>query len=166
MQSDTAEKSIRLDKKFISPFLHGVKKVCNDMAGVDPLAQEPKPIRTKFPVGDAANVMPMKTPEMSGQLCLSYTKGGLLELAQRLLGEELTEIDDVALDVGGEITNMVTGVAKAQLESIGYDFDMSRPEPFFGQSLTELELLGNPRIVVPYELSSGKIFVDLGFIPR
>ncbi len=108
----------------------------------------------------------MKSVELVGQLCVSFTKGALLDISQRLLGEELTELDEVALDVAGEVTNMVTGVAKAQLEIAGYDFDMCRPVSYASEALTQLELIGNPRIVVPYELPSGKIFVDLGFASR
>ncbi|MFL0800401.1 MAG: chemotaxis protein CheX [Agarilytica sp.] len=166
MQSKPVEKSARLDTKFISPFLYGVKKVCRDMAGIDLLAQSPKPVRTQIPIGDVASVMPMKTPELIGQLCISFTRNGLFELAESLLGEAINEINETALDVAGEVTNMVTGVAKSKLEAGGFDFDMARPVSYSTEAMTRLKLTGSPRIVVPFEISTGKIFVDLGFVPR
>ncbi len=166
MQPKQAEKAPRLDTRFISPFLYGVKKVCRDMAGIDLLAQSPKPVRTQLPIGDVASVMPMKTPELIGQLCISFTRHGLFEVAESLLGEAVSEINETALDVAGEITNMVTGVAKSKLEASGFDFDMARPVSYSTEEMTRLTLTGSPRIVVPFEISAGRIFVDLGFVPR
>ncbi len=166
MHSKPVEKTSRLDTKFISPFLYGVKKVCRDMAGIDLLAQPPKSVRTHIPIGDAASIMPMKTPELIGQLCISFTRHGLFEVAESLLGEAVSEINETALDVAGEITNMVTGVAKAKLEASGFDFDMARPVSYSTEEMTRLTLTGSPRIVVPFEISAGRIFVDLGFVPR
>ncbi|MFL0802644.1 MAG: chemotaxis protein CheX [Agarilytica sp.] len=165
MQTSTAEAAQCLDTKFITPFLHGVKQVCKDMVGIEPLAQSPKPYTKPLPIGDAASVMPMNSPILSGQLCISFTEDALLDVSQRLLGEVLNGIDEVALDVAGEITNMVTGVAKARLQEAGYDFDLQRPASYSSESFSDLKLVGSPRIVVPYELPKGKLFVDLGFIP-
>lgn len=166
MQPKKMEKTASLDTKFISPFMHGIKKVCRDMAGIDPLAQPPKPVRTCFPIGDVASVMPMKTPELIGQLCISFTQSGLSDVAKGLLGEELQEINEEALDIAGEITNMVTGVAKAKLEADGFDFDMARPVSYAAEEIARLNLKGSPRIVVPFEMENGKIFVDLGFVTK
>ncbi|MFL0808901.1 MAG: chemotaxis protein CheX [Agarilytica sp.] len=166
MQPNKNENTANLDTRFIRPFLHGAKKVCRDMAGIEPLAQTPKPILTCFPVGDVASVMPMKSPQLIGQLCISFTKLGISSLAKSLVGETVEDINELALDLAGEVTNMVTGVAKAKLEADGFDFDMARPVSYSTEEMTRLNLKGTPRIVVPYEIATGHMFIDLGFISR
>lgn len=165
MQIDTAKNSQQVDAEFIDPFLLGVKQVFNDMVGLDPVAQPLFSYAEANPMGDVASVMPLQCSALTGQLCISFKWPALLNVAEQLLGESLEDMDTMVLDVAGEITNIVTGVAKALLVEKGYDFALARPTTVVADNFSDLSLIGSPRIVVPFEIPSGKIFVDLGIVP-
>ena len=77
--------------------------------------------------------------------------------------EECTELDQMVLDTAGEITNIVTGQAKAKLMDNGYSFDMAQPSTYTEASYSDITLVGSRRIIVPFHIDAGNFFVDLGF---
>jgi len=154
----------KLDRRFISPFLHATKQVLSMMARVDPAAQSPRLSKSSVPLGDVAAVMPMSTSDIRGQLVVSFTKSSLLAISSNMLMDTFTELDTTVMDTAGEITNMITGAAKAKLVDSGYDFDMARPRSYSAQEFSSLELLGGSRVIVPYHTPDGNLFVDLGFV--
>ncbi len=163
MQKGSSDNTYHLDTEFISPFLVGVKKVFGDMVGLDPIPLQSSSYSEAVPYGDIASVMPMECATVKGQLCISFTSSALLNVTELLLRENLDEVNDIALDVAGEMTNIVTGVAKALLVERGFNFSLARPATFLADDYGQISLTGMPRTVVPYDIPSGKIFVDLGF---
>lgn len=163
MQTGIRDNTYHLDTEFISPFLVGVKQVFGDMVGLDPIPLQSSSYSESAPRGDIASIMPMESDTLRGQLCISFTTSALLNVTELLLREKLNQVNDIALDVAGEMTNIVTGVAKALLAERGFNFSLARPATFIADDYDQISLIGMPRTVVPYDIPSGKIFVDLGF---
>lgn len=163
MQTGINGNTYHLDTEFTGPFLEGVKQVFGDMVGLDAIPQQSYAYSEADPLGDITSVMPMECATLKGQLCISFTSSALLNVTEILLRENLDQVSVIALDVAGEMTNIVTGVAKALLAERGFNFSLARPTTFLAEDYDQILLTGMPRFVVPYDIPSGKIFVDLGF---
>lgn len=149
---------------FVTAFLEATTNVIITMAGLGVKPQAPKIKKSLKPLGDIAGVMPMTSPHVKGQLVISFTKESILGVSRQMLGEEFHELNDVVMDVAGEITNIATGGAKSRLELEGYDFDMARPYVVLKKDFEGLDLPSKkPQIVIPYNTDVGPIFIELGF---
>lgn len=159
-----AQKKAPLAKEFVTPFLTATKNVITTMAQVPVAAQAPRKTTSNKPSAEISSVMPMRSPGLMGQLVVSFNAPVLLDITSKMIMEECTEVDDMVLDTVGELTNIITGAAKAILEQGGYDFDMARPVTYQASQYETLKLVGSPRIVVPYAIDSGEFFIELGFV--
>jgi chemotaxis protein CheX len=58
----------------------------------------------------------------------------------------------------GEITNMISGVARKKLEAQGYTIQAAIPTVVSGKDHIIQHVLGGPSIIIPFELSRGSAF--------
>jgi len=154
------------DKRFITPFLVTTKKVVATMAGIEVAAQKPELVKIRDMVGHIASVMPMATPNVEGHLTMSFMIPTLLELTSKMVMEECTKVDQLVLDTAAELTNMVAGGAKAMLERIDFDFNMTRPVVYQSAHFGDIPYTGKSKIRVPYLISGGAFFIELSFIHK
>ena len=98
------------------------------------------------------------------ELAISFSEVVILHIAQNMLGEKFTKIDDEIADLVGELTNMVTGGAKSLLEIKGYDFSMATPTVIRGkgQKISHAGDAGNV-IVIPFSTDVGEFYVEICF---
>lgn len=149
---------------FISAFLEATTNVISTMAELGVQAQAPQIKKSPLPFGDIAGIMPMSSPDVRGQLVISFTKESILGVSSKMLREEFLELNEEIMDVVGEITNMATGGAKAKLDLEGFDFDMARPYVVLKKDYATLDLPSKKaQIVIPYKTDVGPIFIEIGF---
>jgi chemotaxis protein CheX len=95
-----------------------------------------------------------------GTVVVSFSKPVALKAASILLMSEATEINGDVVDAVGELTNMVAGAAKAQLEE--YELSISLPSVVTGQD----HLLRFPSEVtplcVPFDTDWGPLVLEVG----
>ena len=96
-----------------------------------------------------------------GTVVVSFSEPVALQAASTMLLTEFTEIDDEVLDAVGELTNMVAGAAKAELEE--YDLMSSLPNVITGSG-HEVHF---PSDVTPVSISFdtdwGPLTLEVGF---
>ena len=78
-----------------------------------------------------------------------------------MLDEEIKEINGDIADAVGEITNMVSGVSRKELESIGLTVLAAIPTVVTGKGHSITHVLGGPSIVIPFETDDGSFVVDV-----
>jgi chemotaxis protein CheX len=78
-----------------------------------------------------------------------------------MLGEEIKEINGDITDAVGEITNMVSGSARKELESIGLNILAAIPTVVSGKSHSIKHVLGGPSIIITFEIEEGPFVVDI-----
>jgi chemotaxis protein CheX len=77
------------------------------------------------------------------------------------LGESLQAIDDSALDLAGEITNMVCGGAKQKLSEKGFEFDLTQPSILSGKDYEVTHSWDGPVLSLPLQLDDGIIYIEV-----
>ena len=65
--------------------------------------------------------------QLRGALMLSINTKTVLCMASRMIGAELTHLDELAKSAVAELTNMVSGCATTNLEQLGYPCQISAP---------------------------------------
>ncbi len=102
-----------MDVSYINPFVEAVDSVFTTMLNV-------KPQRNGLKVGDGVAKGPLVTSivglsgQVSGVVALRFPPETALKLAGRMLGTEMTAVNDEVTDAVAELANMVAGSAKAK----------------------------------------------------
>ena len=149
-----------MDVQFINPFLEGTIEVLKTMAMVDPQVGKPFMRKGNQAKGDVSGIIGM-TGSARGSLALSFSEKCILKIVSNMLGENYSEINDEVRDAVGEITNMISGVARKKLEAQGFNIVAAIPTVVSGKDHAILHVLGGPSIIIPFETSDGPFFVDV-----
>lgn len=152
-----------MNYEFVSPFLTSILNVLSTMASLNATHGKPSYKTDAISCGDVTGLIGMASEAAKGSLAVTFTEPVALEITKRMLGDELTEIDDTVVDMVGEITNMVTGGAKSQLSEKGYHFDMAIPSVISGKDHVIHHKSEEPVILVPFHTEAGDFFVELCF---
>ncbi len=64
-------------------------------------------------------------------------------------------------DAVGEITNMVSGAARKELETMGLNITAAIPTVVAGKDHSISHVLGGPSIIIPFETPNGPFVVDI-----
>jgi chemotaxis protein CheX len=95
-----------------------------------------------------------------GTVVLSLSKEVALKAASTMLMTEATDVDDEVLDAVGELTNIVAGGAKAELEE--YELEVSLPNVVTGRD-HEIHFPSNVQpICIPFTAEWGEMTLEVG----
>ncbi|MFK7161055.1 chemotaxis protein CheX [Marinospirillum sp. MEB164] len=148
---------------FINPFLHAMLNVLRTMCQMQPQVGKPLLKEDDFARGVVTGFVDMMGESTTGSLAISFPAAVAFDIAERMLGEKITEVDDTIRDLVGEITNMVCGGAKKILAEKGYDFYLSQPVTFVGDNHTITHSVYGPKILLPFHVDSGDFVVEVCF---
>jgi chemotaxis protein CheX len=149
-----------MDVRFINPFLEGTVSVLKTMAMIEPKAGKPYVKKGNQAKGDVSAIIGM-TGSASGSLALSFTERCILKIVSNMLGEDHKEINGDINDAVGEITNMISGVARKCLEAEGMNIVAAIPTVVSGKNHSIIHVLGGPSVIIPFETPDGDFFVDV-----
>ncbi len=149
-----------MDVRFINPFLEGTVSVLKTMAMIEPKAGKPYIKKGTQAKGDVSGIIGM-TGSASGSLALSFTEGCILKIVSNMLGEDHKEINGDVNDAVGEITNMISGVARKRLEGDGFNIVAAIPTVVSGKNHSILHVLGGPSVIIPFQTPEGDFYVDV-----
>ena len=152
-----------MDSVFITAALNATFNVFETMAQFKPKPGIPMLKEDQFNYGDVTSVMHMHGNKATGMLAISFSQKSLFEIAQRMLGEQYTQVNEEICDLAGELTNMIVGGAKKTLAEEGYEFDMSTPNIFTGNDKpAECEFSGET-VSLPFDTPAGKFYLELTY---
>jgi len=149
-----------MDVKFINPFLNGATEVIKTMAFMDAVAGKPYLKKDDTAKGDVSGIIGI-TGDATGSLALSFTESCIWGIAGSMLGETYSDTTQEVLDCAGELTNMISGVARTNMEKMGLKVFAAIPSVIFGKDHTIRHILNSPSIVIPFSTVSGDFVVDV-----
>jgi len=149
-----------MDVKFINPFLQGTVEVLKKMAFVEPRPGKVYIKNTSLAHGDVSGIIGI-TGDMIGSLAISFGESCICHLVGSMLGESFAEANQEIFDGVGEITNMISGVARTYLEKEGLHVYAAIPSVVYGKNHTINHILKSPSIVIPFETDQGSFVVDV-----
>ncbi len=152
----------KLDTDFINPFLSATIHVLKIQASID---ARPGKMYLKNNdeknFGDISGVIGIVSESFNGSVVISFPEKTFLAIMSSMLGEECTEITNDLIDGAGEITNMVFGNAKVELNQKGYGIKTAIPSVVSGKEHSLKTLSNGSIVVIPFESAIGSFFVEV-----
>ena len=149
-----------MNVKFINPFLEGTISVLKTMAFVEPRAGKPYLKEDSLAKGDISGIIGL-TGSATGSLALSFSEAAILKIVSNMLGENFKTMSADIKDAVGEITNMISGVARKNLEVEGFYIQAAIPTVVTGKDHTITHVMGGPSLIIPFEINEGTFVVDV-----
>ncbi|MEI6610615.1 MAG: chemotaxis protein CheX [Deltaproteobacteria bacterium] len=149
-----------MNVKFINPFLDGTISVLKTMAFVEPKAGKPYLKVDSLAKGDISGIIGL-TGSATGSLALSFSEAAILKIVSNMIGENIKAMSDEIKDAVGEITNMISGVARKNLEADGFYIQAAIPTVVTGKNHTIAHVTGGQSLIIPFEIDEGTFVVDV-----
>ncbi|GAC20012.1 chemotaxis protein CheX [Paraglaciecola arctica] len=152
-----------MNAEFINPFIAALLNVLKTMAQTELIPGKPKKKSDKHARGDISGLIGMVGDNIQGSMSISFEEGLVLEIMNKMLGEKPESIDSDVQDMVGEITNMICGGAKNELDQKGYDFGMATPIVISGKNHTINHQVDGKKMVMPFSHESGNLYLEMCF---
>ncbi len=149
-----------MDVKLINPFLFGAKEVLQKMASVECTVGAPYVKQDDRATGDVSGIIGL-TGDAIGSLAISFSEPCICGIAGAMLSETFAQANQEVFDSVGEITNMISGVARTHLEKDALTVWAGIPAVVFGKDHYVKHILKSPSIVIPFTTRYGSFFVDV-----
>lgn len=143
-------------------FAASTVKVLTTMALIECTQGEPTLEKDGTEFADVTGLIGVAGGATKGVFAISFPRTVIFDIALRMLGEEVYEIDDTVTDLVGEVTNMITGGAKVILGDGNYDFDMALPLVISGYA-HQITNKSKGAVIVPFYTSVGEFFIEVCF---
>jgi len=165
--SSPAHMKKHMKAEFINPFLHAAKNVLETMAQTPVTPGKPYLKKGRSSYGEVTGIIGMTSDTVSGSMIVSFSRKCILKIVANMLMEEpKSAIDDEVIDAVGELTNMICGGAKAQLAKTEYRFDLAIPSMVVGKSVDLDCYTDAPTIVIPFSTKNGPFVVEANLRQR
>jgi len=151
--------------EFLNPFVKSVIDIISSTISETPVKGKIF-LRDKYPYKtDNVAIIVGIAGRISGQLVLSLNDECARSIAAvMLMEEEVPELDEIAQSALAEMSNMITANATIGLSEVGYTCDITPPSVITGRQMEISCKEEIKTIVIPLELSMGKIDVNISLI--
>jgi len=149
-----------MEVKFINPFINATLNVLETMAFIKPEAGKPYLKKDDIAQGDVSGVIGF-TGESNGTVSVTFNKSCILKIVSNIFGEEMTEINNEISDAVGELTNMISGQSRKELEEIGKVFHGAIPSVITGKNHKLETLTKGPKTAIPFKTDFGSFTIEV-----
>jgi chemotaxis protein CheX len=147
--------------ELINPFLSAANNVFNTMLGCR-LTRQALALKTEHSTMHEVSGLIGLSGTLRGMVVVNLARETALRAAAVLLGSEPRELDAEVMDAIGELTNMIAGSAKTQLER--YDLSMGLPTIIVGENQTIMFPSGATPIIIPFTSEIGPLCIQVGLV--
>ncbi|KAF5033564.1 Chemotaxis phosphatase CheX [anaerobic digester metagenome] len=144
------------------PFVAATINVLSTMAGITPTAGPPYVKKNNVAKGDVSAVIGI-TGHKNGTISVTFTKKCAIALVKAMLGDDIQDIVQDIKDAVGEVTNMISGQARAGLAEMGMTFQGATPSVIMGDGHTISHITKAPIIAIPFGTPHGDFTVEFCF---
>jgi len=148
--------------EYINPFITSLINAFDTMVGCKVRREDVSLKEGINPKHEVSGVIGL-SGNAKGTVVLSISKDVALKAAAAMLMEEMTEINDEVVDAIGELTNMVAGRAKAELQE--YSLSISLPNVVTGRDYEIRFPTKATPLCVLFESDWGPLSLEVGLTP-
>jgi len=149
-----------MDAKLINPFINATTNVLETMAFIKSVPGKPYLKKDDAAKGDVTGVIGI-TGETNGTIAVTFEEGCILKIVSNMFGEEMTTLNSEVADAVGELTNMISGQARRELEGLGMVFEAAIPSVVSGRSHSITHYTDGPKIAIPFTTDGGKFTIEV-----
>ncbi len=149
-----------MDAKLINPFINATSNVLETMAFIKSVPGKPYLKKDDVAKGDVTGVIGI-TGETNGTIAVTFEEACILKIVSNMFGEEMTTLNSEVADAVGELTNMISGQARRELEGLGKVFEAAIPSVVSGRSHTITHYTDGPKIAIPFTTEGGSFTIEV-----
>ncbi len=148
------------DVNVLNAFLEGTQNVLKTMCQTSPAPGKPALKKEKALMGDVSGAISLTSPHTHGVFIISFSKGAILTIVSRMLGENYSDVNGDVKDAVGELTNMIAGNSRKELANIGLSFEAGIPTIVVGANHEVFMKVSEkaPIINIPFTTDDGHAF--------
>ena len=132
------------------------------MAFVTVSAGKPYLKKDNTAVGDVTGVMGL-TGVAHGTIAVTFEEKCILTIVSNMFGEQMDRLNEDISDAVGELTNMISGQARRELDEIGKVFKAAIPSVITGKDHTIRHYSDGPKIAIPFKTDGGDFTIEVCF---
>ena len=151
-----------MDVKFINPFINATINVLETMAFMKVTAGRPYLKKGNMAVGDVSGVLGL-TGSANGTIAVTFEERCILAVVSDMFGETMSELNADIADAVGELTNMISGQARRELEEMGKTFKSAIPSVITGRNHSIIHYTQGPKIAIPFNTDKGNFTIEVCF---
>ena len=151
-----------LDVTLINPFINATINVLETMAFMTVTAGKPYVKKDNIAVGDVTGVMGLTGVAM-GTIAVTFEEQCILMVVSNMFGEKIEELNDDIADAVGELTNMISGQARRELDEVGKVFKAAIPTVITGKGHSVRHYGNGPKIAIPFHTDGGDFTIEVCF---
>jgi chemotaxis protein CheX len=151
-----------VDVTLINPFINATINVLETMAFMEVTAGKPFLKIDNVAIGDITGLMGL-TGIANGTVAVTFQSGCILAIVSNMFGEEMSEINNEIIDAVGELTNMISGQARRELEEVGRSFKAAIPSVVAGPKHSITHYTNGPKIAIPFTTENGDFTIEVCF---
>ena len=145
---------------FINAFIKSVIHVLKTMAFTDAKVGKPYLKTDNIASGDVSGIIGM-TGEREGSMSISFTETSICAVVSNMFGEQFDKINDEIEDAVGELTNMICGDARRELEEKGFVIKGAIPSVITGHNHSIKHISHDPSVAVPFTIPAGNFVLEI-----
>ena len=143
-----------MDATFINPFLIATQNVFKTMLSTQITIGKPSLKTNNLTLGEVTGVMGF-TGDKKGSFTLSFSRESAAYVYRSMIGEDISIINSDVVDAIGELTNIISGQIRVELEKIGVKLSASLPTVIVGQNVAVSFITRLPVIALPFSFDDG-----------
>ena len=145
-------------KRFVSATVN----VLSTMANIKPVAGKPFVKTNMVALGDVSAIIGI-AGDKRGSIAVTFPKASAIAVVRGMLGDDIRDIIQDTRDTVGEVTNMISGQARAKLAEDGLSLQGATPSIVFGDRHTVTHLTDAPVVAIPFAIDAGEFIVEFCF---
>lgn len=152
-----------MDVELAKPFVNATQQVLSTMAMMQCKAGKPFVKKDSSAMGDVTGIVGL-TGDKSGTFSISFSKSCGIAVVKNMLGEDIQDIVNDVKDAVGEVTNMISGAARAELQqNHSLTISGSTPSVVMGANHTIAHVSKEPIMAVPFSTEHGDFVIECCF---
>ena len=151
-----------MDVLLINPFINATLNVLETMAFIKVRAGKPYLAVDNVAKGDVTGIIGL-TGVTNGTISVTFQEACILRIVSNMLGEEMTVLNSEIADAVGELTNMISGQARKELDEVGKVFKAAIPSVITGAGHSITHYSNGPRIAIPFFTDNGDFTIEVCF---
>jgi len=152
-----------MDVELAKPFIKAAMDVIGTMAFITPRAGMPFVKKNTIATGDVTGLVGLTGDGKRGSVSISFQKACAVAMVKNMLGDDIQDIVQDVKDAVGEITNMISGQARAGLAEKGLVLQGSTPTVIMGDNHSITHIAKSPIMAIPFETDQGNFTIEFCF---
>jgi chemotaxis protein CheX len=155
-----------MDAGFVNAYLVAVQNVFRTMLQLEIFMGKPSLKKDRLTMGDVTGVIGF-AGDKKGTFSLCFSKDTAGFIYKSMIGEEAPGITPDVVDAVGELTNIISGQTRVEIEKLGYKLSAALPTVIVGQNVEINFITKVPVITLPFRFqagtTTGEVYLDFSF---